>query len=446
MADQTPLDVRQKVIYSIFIRNFTEEGTFSAVIPELDRIKALGVDYIWFLPIYPIGELKRKGSLGSPYAIRDYLGINPEYGTEADFLTLVEECHARGLKVMLDIVFNHTSPDSDLAISHPEYFYRDEEGRPMNHAGDWSDVVDLDYREKSPLWSAQIDVLLHWAKIVDGFRCDVASLVNKEFWIEARSAVDKIRPDSLWLAESVHGSMKHYCHEHDIYSASDGELYRAFDITYDHDIFEMFQACVAGKVSLGEYLFELAMQEVDYPSNYSKLRFLENHDRRRGADRFGSGQLLRNWLAFIYFIPGTKLLYMGQEVGATKVPSLFEKDTVDWSGTIDLTEEIKRLNQMLSNPIFTTAHCHFGTYEDSIAVVEYRALDQIWYGFFQLRDAPDITEIDLAKVRKVSGGISYGITAEIPDGTYQDVLSDTSVAVEHNAISYDGKPLIIRIQ
>ena len=129
MAKNTNLDLRGQLMYSVFVRNHTKEGTFRALEGDLDRIAALGTDIIWLMPIHPIGKAARKGELGSPYAISDYRGINPEYGTKEDLIHLVEAIHARGMKCIIDVVYNDTSPDSVLAAEHPEYFFHDAEGK-----------------------------------------------------------------------------------------------------------------------------------------------------------------------------------------------------------------------------------------------------------------------------------------------------------------------------
>ena len=145
MAQDTSPSLQNQVIYSVFVRNHTQEGTFRALIPDLARIRSLGVDILWLMPIHPIGKLCRKGSLGSPYANRDYRSVNPEYGSMEDFCTLVDAIHAHGMKCMIDVVYNHTSPDSVLWQEHPEFFYRRPDGGPGNHVGDWTDIIDLDY-------------------------------------------------------------------------------------------------------------------------------------------------------------------------------------------------------------------------------------------------------------------------------------------------------------
>ena len=176
MAKNTDIALRSQIIYSVYVRNHTPEGTFRAVIPDLDRIRALGTDIVWFLPIHPIGEKGKKGSLGCPYANRDYGAVNPEYGSLGDFRALVDAIHARGMKCIIDVVYNHTSPDAVYVAEHPEFYYRKPNGSFGNKTAEWTDVIDLDY-SCAALWDAQIRHLCYWAGIVDGFRCDVASLV-----------------------------------------------------------------------------------------------------------------------------------------------------------------------------------------------------------------------------------------------------------------------------
>lgn len=200
MAVDTPTHFKNLVIYEVFVRNYGPNGTFADVTTDLPRIKALGVDVVWLMPIHPTGQVKRKGGHGSPYAIADYRAVNPKFGTEADLKTLINAAHKLGLKVMIDVVYNHTSPDSVLATQHPEWFYCEKAGEPAPRFAEWSDVVDLSYHDPA-LSQYQIDSLLKWVKLgVDGFRCDVASLVPVEFWQQARQAVAKIKPNFIWLA------------------------------------------------------------------------------------------------------------------------------------------------------------------------------------------------------------------------------------------------------
>lgn len=224
VARNTDLHLRNQMIYSVFVRNYSSEGTFEKVREDLPRIRSLGADIIWLMPIHPIGKSNRKGSMGSPYAIRDYRAINPEYGTLEDFQALVDSIHALGMKVIIDVVYNHTSPDSWLRENHPEWFYHKPDGSFGNHVGEWTDIIDLDYNQRG-LWEYQIETLKMWAKTVDGFRCDVAPLVPLDFWREAREQVEAIRPGCLWLAESIEPGFVRFIRSMGLTAASDSEIW-----------------------------------------------------------------------------------------------------------------------------------------------------------------------------------------------------------------------------
>ena len=161
MSLETNPALRRSVIYELYVRSHTPQGTFRAVEPDLPRIRALGTDILWLMPIHPIGEANRKGSMGCPYANRDYRTVNPEYGTLEDFLHLVDAIHENGMKCIIDVVYNHTSPDATLVALHPEYYYRKPDGSRGNKVGDWTDVVDLDYAVPG-LWDYQIESLCYW--------------------------------------------------------------------------------------------------------------------------------------------------------------------------------------------------------------------------------------------------------------------------------------------
>ena len=229
MAKDTLINLRNQVMYCIYVRNYGPNGTFKDVENDLNRIKDLGTDIIWFMPIHPIGVEGKKGSLGCPYSIKDYREINPEYGTMKDFKELVDKIHDAGMKCIIDVVYNHTSKDSRLLTEYPEYFYRKQDGTLGGKVGDWTDVIDLDYENRN-LWKYQIDTLKMWAGIVDGFRCDVAPLVPIDFWIKARAEVKKVNSNCIWLAETLDFGFIKYLRSKGIDCASDGEAYQAFDI------------------------------------------------------------------------------------------------------------------------------------------------------------------------------------------------------------------------
>ncbi len=416
------------LMYQIFVRNFSEEGTFRAVISQLGRIKELGTDIIWLAPVHPIGRLKRKGSLGSPYAISDYRAVNPEYGSLEDFKELVSGIHAHGMKCIIDVVYNHTSPDSVLSREHPEWFYHREDGSFGNRVGDWTDVIDLDY-SNAGLWDYQIETLKMWAETVDGFRCDVASLVPVEFWERARREVEEVRPGALWLAESVHPGFITHMRSLGLGAHSDCELYRAFDICYDYDIFEDFTDCVHGKLPLSDYAKDVNRQEYTYPENYVKLRFLENHDQPRASSMFRDENSLRSATAFMFFQKGTALVYAGQEIGASHLPGLFDRDPVDWNSPekTDLSGLIRRLAEIKKDPLFTDSSYSVKAAGEGVLFAVHRSGENAAAGVFP-----------------IGGRASEAVLEGVPDGIYNDLISGDRAEVKGGRLAPSGAPLIFR--
>jgi len=425
MAVDTPASFEKLVIYEVFVRNHGPNGTFADVAADLPRIKALGVDVVWLMAIHPVGEINRKGSQGSPYAIADYRAINPNFGSETDFKALIDTAHQLGLKVMLDVVYNHTSPDSVLAKQHPEWFYCEEIGEPAPRFAEWSDVVDLNYHDPA-LFEYQIDNLLKWVKMgVDGFRCDVAPLVPVEFWQQARQAVAKLKPNFIWLAESVHLHFVRFMRSQGYLAHSDSELYQAFDICYDYDIHNEWAACVRGDLSLTDYVKMLELQDGIYPANYIKLRFVENHDQPRAAALFPDTNQLKNWTAFAAFNKGAFLIYAGQETGTDKLPSLFEIEPIVWStGTPPLSDFLARLTALKKD------HATDGTFDilarDTHIQAQWRYQSSL-YGIFNLR------------------GIIGSVPVKLPDGDYTNLLNGTSITVAGEHVNIPPEPVIVRV-
>lgn len=322
-----------KSIYQLFPRNFTSEGTLDSAISELPRIAELGFDIIYLTPIHPIGRISRKGPLGSPYAIANYRAVDPILGGEAALDRFLAAAHSLGLRVIMDIVFNHTSPDSVLAKNHPTWFIQGKDGKPGRKVEDWSDVVDLDFSVPA-LRTWLIDTLLLWLDYgVDGFRCDVASLVPLDFWLEARAKTDSVR-QTIWLAESVHKEFVSQMRSLGHYASCDAELHRAFDLTYDYDGREYLDCYLHGERPIGDYLEFLELQSCMYPAGALKARCLENHDQDRIASLVPQGDRLRNLNALWMLLPGTYFAYMGQEWALAHKPDLFSKDPLD-RNTID---------------------------------------------------------------------------------------------------------------
>ena len=423
MAENTEKTWRNQVIYSIFVRNHTQEGTFEGVRRDLPRIRELGADVVWLLPIHPIGEKARKGVLGSPYAIRDYRGVNPEYGTLDDFHRLVDEAHRLGMKCIIDVVYNHTSPDSVLAEEHPEWFYHKEDGAFGNRVGDWSDIIDLDYKNRG-LWAYQIETLKYWASMVDGFRCDVAPLVPLGFWREARAAVESVRPGCLWLAETVDPGFIAQLRAEGFGCLSDCQTYEAFDICYDYDIYHVFRDYLDGTAPLARYAEAVNRQEVAYPANYSKLRFLENHDQARAAFLVPDGPSLLNWTAFSFFQKGTGFIYAGQEAGCAHLPNLFYKDPVDWTGP-DRSEQFRRLCALKKHPLMADSAYTVQALPGDVLYAVHRKGNRRLAGVFSVRGAKALVRVD------------------VPDGWYENLFDGGRVEVKDGRVSCRGVPVII---
>ena len=426
MATDTQKTLRSKIMYSVFVRQYSKEGTFRKVLEDLPRIKDLGVDLIWLMPIHPIGVKNRKVSLGSPYAIRDYRTVNPEFGTKGDFIELVDGIHALGMKCIIDVVYNHTSPDSVLAKEHPEWFYHKKDGSFGNKIGDWSDVIDLDYSQRD-LWNYQIETLKMWAQIVDGFRCDVAPLIPLEFWLEARKAVQLIRPDCLWLSESVEPVFTCENRAQKMTSLSDSEIFQAFDVSYEYDIYHDWIKCLTDQITLSQYLDKINQQEYIYPENYVKLRFLENHDRPRARFCIPDSASRENWTAFLFFQKGMTLLYNGQETENIHRPSLFDKDDIQWNTDFDISTRLKVLSEIKHHALIEDGSYSVKDAGNRIIVAEYSDREKSLFGIFSTKGSSGIVQID------------------IPDGIYTNLLNNQKIYAESGFVCNDGKPQIFEV-
>ncbi len=425
MAKKTAKNLRNMTMYQVFVRNFSEDGSFNSVKEKLPEIRALGTDIIWLMPIHPIGKLQRKGTLGSPYAISDYRAVNPEFGTIEDFKSLVDEIHAQGMKCIIDVVYNHTSPDSVLSSLHPSWFYHKEDGSFGNRIGDWSDIIDLDY-SNTDLWRYQIDTLKLWASIVDGFRCDVAPLIPLDFWLQARKEVEEVRPGCIWLSESVEPGFITYLRGRGMTALSDSEIYQAFDMCYDYDVYGEWRDYLSGKGSLARYAEAVNRQEYIYPDNYIKLRFLENHDQPRAAYLIPDDKARRSWTAFTCFQKGMTLIYAGQEYGIEHLPSLFDKDTVPFdSADKDEREFLRTLADIKKQDVFTDSTYHVTAVSDSFLVAAHTGKSRQALGVFSVK------------------GESAWVPVEFEDGVYTNLIDNSDVEVFRGGIRSCGEPIIL---
>ena len=308
---------RDAVIYQINTRQFTREGTFRAAMRELPRLKALGVDILWLMPIHPIGVQNRKGTLGSPYSIRDYYGVNPEFGSKEDFRAFVEAAHAQGMHVILDWVANHSAWDNPLVTQHPEWYDRDWAGnfRPTPW-WDWSDIIDFDFRQAG-IRRYMADAMAYWVREfgVDGYRADVAAYVPLDFWEQVRADLDRIKPVFM-LAEAQMRDLHH----------------RAFDASYGWGWYNAMADIAKGRADTGALFGYYSENESAWPAGAQRMIYVENHDQNswHGTQFETFGPALTNTIVLSMVGEGIPLIYNGVEAGNPRRLQFFERDPIEW--------------------------------------------------------------------------------------------------------------------
>ncbi len=304
-----------KTIYEVNIRQYSPEGNFKEFEKQLPRLKEFGVGILWLMPIHPIGKLNRKGTLGSYYSVKDYMAVNPEFGTLEDFKSLVNKIHKMGMYVIIDWVANHTAWDNEWMTTHPEFYTKDSLGNVISPVPDWHDVADLNY-DNQELRTEMIDALKFWVKDcdIDGYRCDVAGMVPIDFWIEARTELEKIKKVFM-LAEW-----------------DTPEIHHAFDMSYDWNMYKLLNGIGKGEKSAKDLAALIKMNELRFPSDAFQMEFTSNHDENtwNGAvfDRLGDAAEIS--AVFTFLIPDMPLIYSGQEARNKKRLDFFDKDPIGW--------------------------------------------------------------------------------------------------------------------
>ncbi len=317
-------------LYEMNIRQLTPEGTINAAREKLPFLKEMGIDIIWVMPIFPIGKIERKGSLGSYYSIADYCAVNSEFGTLGDFDTFLIEAHKLGLRVILDWVANHTARDAKWIDGRPEDWYERDKDGAAKVPWDWSDTAKLNY-DNHDVWLGQIGAMKFWASMgVDGFRCDMAMLVPIEFWQEASAALHAINPEIFLLAE-----------------AEELNLFdRAFDACYAWELHHLMCDVAQGHKradALRDYMYRSQNQ---YPRWSMKMTFTSNHDENswQGTEQSRFGASLEIMNVFSFLVPGSMpLIYTGQEVGYDHSFKFFDRDPIPQYEANETTEFYKRL-------------------------------------------------------------------------------------------------------
>lgn len=331
MAFPQPNWLQTTNIYEVNIRQYTPEGTISAFARELPRLKEMGVETLWFMPLTPISEKNRKGTLGSYYACSDYCSINPEFGTDADFRGLVKAAHAMGFKVIVDWVANHTGWDHIWTVQHPGYYKRNEATGDFKTASGMEDIIELNY-ENPELRQAMIDALQFWVDEfgVDGFRCDLAFWVQLDFWTEARAILDKNKP-LFWFGEFD--------------PLEKPEYYDAFDAAYTWTWMHQSEAYCKAKIDFSTLRQVLDRYRQVCGDGRLPVWFTSNHDENswNGTEYEKFGQRALPLAVFSLCWDGLPMIYGGQEMPCQKRIEFFEKDYIGWDGSYRLHDFYKTL-------------------------------------------------------------------------------------------------------
>lgn len=317
IARQSPGWLRKAVMYEVFPRDFSAAGNFNAISARLDDLKNLGVDVLWLMPIHPLGEKLKKGAIGSPYCVRDFYAINPDYGTTNDFKQLVVQAHQRGMKVIMDVVAGHTAWDSVL-MAHPEFYTKDAGGKIHPPYPDWTDVAELNYANQD-LRRYMIEMLKYWVQnfAVDGFRCDTAFTVPVDFWEAARTELEKINPGVVIITDA---------------GAKPLLLSKAFDMDYAGNFFETLNQVMTSEQPASLLADSWQHTREQFPAGALHLRFTDHHNMSRAVARYGLNGAQAAQV-MVLLLDGVPLFYNGMEVGdATESadPALFEKMPVFW--------------------------------------------------------------------------------------------------------------------
>lgn len=303
-------------IYEVNLRQYAKNSSFKTFEKEIPRLKSMGVDILWFMPIFPIGVKERKGTLGSYYAVKDYRAVNEEFGTMDDFKHLVNYAHSLGMHVIIDWVANHTAPDHKWTETNPDFYTKNAEGKFVPPTTEWNDVIDLNYDNKT-MRSTMIDAMKYWLTEtkIDGFRCDKVDLVPLDFWIEMHEALVAVNPNIFMLAEG-----------------DKPEFHAAFNMTYTWKGYEMFKKVAKGEYParviddyLGEdkYYFSPKGVRMYYTSNDE-----ENSLKGTEKEIFGDGA--KSFYVLCATLYGMPLLYSGQEAGLDKKLKMYDKDPIVW--------------------------------------------------------------------------------------------------------------------
>lgn len=396
---------KNATIYEANIRQYSPEGTFNAFTKDIPRIAAMGIKILWLMPIHPIGEENRKGTKGSYYSVKDYKGVNPEFGTDADFQKLVDTAHENGLKVIIDWVANHSAFDNAWTTDHLDWYTLDSLGKLQPPIGtDWWDVADLDF-DNQEMRTEMIASMRYWLDDfgIDGFRCDVASMVPTDFWNQCRDSLEISRPDVFMLAEAESPELQAH----------------AFEMGYAWHFMHVINQVAKAEEPLSAIDDYMLHEDTNFSKDDYRMYFTTNHDENSWngtvMERYGDeGHLAYATLA--YTIGGMPLLYSGQEAGMDYSLEFFEKDTIDWGdyALSDFYTKLLKLN--VDNPALWN-----GEYRGDYTRLKTNADERI-YAFVRTKDAHQVVVIcNLSDAE-------HNLEIEnLPNGNFTSLFDATSI-------------------
>jgi len=389
-------------IYEVNVRQYTQEGTFNAFAKHIPRLKEMGVKVLWFMPITPIAQKNKKGSMGSPYACSDYTSINPEFGTLEDFKAMVKTAQDNGLKVIIDWVANHTGWDHIWTKQHPDYYLKDSATNDFQIASGMDDIIELDFSNPA-LRKAMIDAMQYWVKEtgIDGFRCDLASWVEVDFWEEARPRVDSIKP-LYWLGEFDELETPDYG--------------KVFDASYSWKWMHSTRDYTDNKIGL-DSLINLLKRYSAIGDNSMRAWFTTNHDENswNGTEYEKYGDLALPLAVFSATWNGVPLLYSGQELPNHKRLEFFEKDPIKWTDKYELNDFYKTLlNLKSNNPAIRGGDATVQTH-----LLQTTAPDKV-LAYKRKKDNNEVLVI----LNFSKGDVNFSINDEAVAGTYRNVFTN----------------------
>ena len=397
-----PLDwVHTTNIYEVNVRQYTKEGTFNAFAKELPRLKEMGIQVLWFMPVTPIAEEKKKGLMGSYYACSDYVSINPEFGTLEDFKRLVKNAHDQGLKVIIDWVANHTGWDHKWTKEHPEYYQVDSTTGTFKVASGMDDIIELDFKNPD-LVNAKIDAMKFWVVEcdIDGFRCDLGFWVELPFWKKARKELDAVKP-LFWFGELDELKFPDYS--------------QAFDVTYSwtwmHHTRHFYQE------HLPISTLDAILQQYESLGNRSmRSWFTTNHDENswNGTEYEKYGDLALPLAVFSCTWNGIPLIYSGQELPNKKRLEFFDKDIILWTGKFELHDFYKTLLDLRKNPALRAGDDNAKTFR-----LKTTSDEQIFSYLRKNGDREVLVLLNLSSVAK----LLFDISDPLVTGRFKNVFS-----------------------